>query len=72
MKKAVLNINSNEGYSASQVRGITLGELRDMIEEYIDYLGEDTEIVTEDEGNKYGASFGRINRVDIADDEEDY
>lgn len=72
MKKAVLNIFANKGYGADQVKGITLGELKYMIEEYIDYLGEDTEIVTQDEGNMYGASWGIITGIDIEQAEEDY
>lgn len=70
MKKAVLNIFANKGYSASQVKGMTLGELKSMIDEYIDYLGEDAEIVTQDEGNRYGASFGIITGIDEEQKEE--
>lgn len=72
MKKAILNIFANKGYSAKQVTGITLGELKNMIEEYIDYLGEDAEVVTQDEGNMYGASFGIITGIDEEETEEDY
>lgn len=71
MKKLLLKINGARGYSSNQVNSISLGVLRDMVEEYIEYYGADTEIVTHDESNSYGASYGVI--FDITEEEdEDY
>ena len=65
MKKIQLEIYGANGYSAEQVRSITVGELKAMLEDYDD----DIEIVTHDETNRYGASYGTI--IEIADIEED-
>lgn len=74
MPKIKFNIRSNEGYSANQVserhNTITVGELREMLEDYDD----DTEIVTYDLNNERGASWGLICNEypdEITDDEED-
>lgn len=69
MKKLLLKINGAKGYSSNQVNSISLGVLKDMVEEYIEYYGADTEIVTHDESNRYGASYGVI--FEIAEEEED-
>lgn len=69
MKKIKLEIYGADGYSAEQVRSITVGDLKAMLEDYED----DVEIVTHDETNRYGASYGRIIKItDIEEDDEDY
>ncbi len=65
MKKIQLEINGAQGYGAEQVRSITVGELRAMLEDYEDNI----EIVTHDYTNRYGASYGTI--IEIADVEKD-
>lgn len=73
MKKVLLEINGARGYGAEQVHSITLGELKNMVEEYIEYYGENTEIATHDETNRYGASYGVIyNITEVEEDEEDF
>ena len=67
MKKVLLEINGARGYGSEQVHSITLGELKNMVEDYIEYYGEDTEIVTHDDSNSYGASYGVI--FNISEDE---
>ena len=69
MKKVLLEINGARGYGSEQVHSITLGELKDMVEDYIEYYGEDTEIVTHDDINRYGASYGVIFNIS---EEENY
>ena len=54
--KLQLLVNSCKGYSADQVKGITVGELRDALADFDD----DDEIVTYDSSNAYGASFGQV------------
>lgn len=68
--KIALRIRANEGYSASQVKGITVGELRRWLEDYDD----DTEIVTHDLNSRYGAAWGKIAQyqpLEDADDEDE-
>ena len=71
MKKIGIRILANAGYSANQVNGVTLGELRDFIDEMIEYYDEDTEVVTVDDGNRYGANYGRLYLQDVLEDEEE-
>ena len=68
MKKVGVKILSNAGYGMDQVTGITLGELRDFIEEMIEYYDEDAEIITVDSGNKYGAKYGKLYLEEISED----
>lgn len=68
--KIALRIRANEGYSASQVKGLTVGELR----RWLDDFDDDDEIVTHDLNNGYGADWGTIDRYEITeycDDESD-
>ncbi len=73
--KIALRIRSNEGYDAEQAterhHTITVGELREALEGYED----DTEIVTLDLNNSYGADWGIIARgetiKEIDDEDED-
>lgn len=67
--KYQISIRSNEGYGADQVRGITVGELMEILQD----LNEDDEIVTHDLNNPRGASFGRLlaEIEDIREEEED-
>lgn len=56
----ILQISNCEGYAANQVTtGMTLGQLRDMVREAIEWYGEDAPLVTEDRSNR-AASFGTI------------
>ena len=71
MKKVGIKILSNAGYGADQVKGIKLGELKEFIEEMIEYYGEDTEVITVDSGNKYGAKYGKIYLVDSLDEDNE-
>lgn len=68
MKKVGIKILSNAGYGMDQVTGITLGELRDFIEEMIEYYDEDAEVITVDSGNKYGAKYGKLYLEEISED----
>ena len=68
MKKLKLRILANAGYSPAQVKGVTLAELRDFVEELLEYNDEDTEVVTTNDGNIYGAKYGKL----YLDVEEDY
>ena len=63
--KHLLKIRSNEGYAADQVKAMTVGELKEMIE----WLDDEDTFVLYDQNNAYGARFGRI--VDIEEDYED-
>lgn len=71
--KVKIEIRSNEGYSAKQIghNTITVGELRNLLEDYDD----DAEIVTYDLNNERGASWGTILAdqwpEEIADDDEE-
>ena len=75
MKKIGIGIHANAGYSAEQVKCVTLGELKDFIEELLEYNDESTEIFTVDSGNIYGAKYGEIYLDVVAydndEDEED-
>ena len=55
----ILNIKANEGYEPEQVenaRCITVGELKEWLEQFDD----DEKIITKDLNNKYGADYGII------------
>lgn len=60
MKKICMNILANAGYSKEQVKSVTLRELSDFVNELLEYNDENTEIITIDEGNLYGAKYGKI------------
>lgn len=75
MKKVGIGILANAGYGKDQVKGVTLGELQNFINEMIECYGEDTEIITIDRGNVYGAKYGKLYLSDDLNDdfdEEDY
>lgn len=55
--KYQLEITSNGGYSADQVKGMTVGELISLLEQ----LDQEDEVILHDEGNRYGASYGYFN-----------
>lgn len=72
--RAILEISSNEGYSADQVpTALTLGQLMDLLDEAIESYGEDAIIVTRDAGNRYGARWGKIyaDPIETQDDREE-
>lgn len=61
--KLILNIEGNKGYAADQVGNrycFTVGDLRRILDDYDD----DTPIITQDENNRYGASWGEVNSTD--------
>lgn len=61
--KLILNIEANKGYSADQVGDrhcFTVGDLRRILDDYDD----ETPIITQDENNRYGASWGEVNSTD--------
>jgi hypothetical protein len=66
--KYQINIRSNEGYGADQIRtAITVAELRDAL----DYLEDDDELITYDLNNPRGAAYGKLtSRFDRVDEEE--
>ena len=51
--KYAFYINGNQGYGHDQVKSITVGELKEMLEE----LNEDDELFLKDTGNRYGANW---------------
>lgn len=71
MNKIALRIRSNEGYNAEQAterhRTMTVKELREILE----YYDDDTEIVTLDLNNGYGAKWGVIDRWEAIAEFED-
>ena len=67
MQKLILEIYGARGYSKNQVRGLTVGELREMLEGYED----DVQIVTHDESNSYGASYGELRFITEDYEDED-
>jgi hypothetical protein len=71
MKKVGIGILANAGYGKDQVQGVTLGELRGFIDEMIESYGEDTEIITVDRGNKYGANYGKLYLTDELENDYD-
>ena len=56
--KLTMLISPNQGYGPDQVEGLTLADLRELVNEAIDEHGEDAEVVTYDSGNRYGAKYG--------------
>ena len=70
MKRVAIRILANAGYSKEQPKGVTLGDLKNFIEELIEYYDEDTEIVTRNDGNIYGAKYGQL-YLDYDDPDED-
>ena len=71
MKKVGIGILANAGYGKDQVKGVTLAELKNFIDEMIEYYGEDTEIITIDRGNVYGAKYGKLYLSNDLEDEYD-
>lgn len=71
MKKIGIEILSNAGYGMDQVNSITLGELKELVDELFEKYDEDTEIVTIDGGNTYGAKYGKIYASIIEDEDDD-
>lgn len=66
--KYQLNIRANGGYSADQVKGLTVGDLKALLDE----MDDDDEIITYDSTNAYGAAYGTISGTyDESDAEED-
>ncbi len=66
--KYQLEITSNGGYAADQVKSITAGELISILSD----LDENDEIVLHDQGNRYGASYGyTYGNLIEADNDED-
>jgi hypothetical protein len=66
--KLQLNIKGSQGYAPDQVKTMTVGELKELLEGY----GEGEEIYLYDTCNAYGAKFGTIlNIEEDYDDEED-
>lgn len=70
MRKIGIEILANAGYGMDQVRSITLGELKEWIDGLYEQYDEDTEIVTVDNGNRYGAKYGKL-YASIIDEEEE-
>lgn len=64
--KLKMLINATAGYSADQVKAITIGDLKQMLEWYED---EDT-IVLYDHDNRYGAPYGVINDLEEIDEDD--
>ncbi len=71
MKKLGIRILANAGYGMDQVKSITLGELKELVDELFEQYDEDTEIVTIDSGNVYGAKYGRIYGSIVEDENDD-
>lgn len=65
--KLQLEIRANEGYSADQVKAITVSDLKEMLAWYDD---EDT-IVLYDQNNRRGACYGVIWDIEELDEDED-
>lgn len=69
--KVTLNIESNLGYGPDQVTGITLADLREMVEEAVTEWGGDTEVVICQINNPYGANYGQFAAYDLFQSTED-
>lgn len=54
--KIILRALGNAGYGADQVKGITVRELKDLLED----LQDDDVIITKNLSNRYGANYGEI------------
>ena len=70
MKKICISILANAGYSKEQVKGVTLRELIDFVNELLEYNDENTEVITINEGNYRGAKYGKI-YLEVEEDEEE-
>lgn len=71
MKRVVMAVSPNEGYGVDQIeRSVTLGQLKEKIEDAINYYGEDCIIVTHNSGNRYGAKYGRLYNEEIVSEDE--
>lgn len=72
----LLPIDDNQGYSPDQVEtGFTLADLLAVVQEAIAQHGDDAVVVL-DNGQRYGAQYGRIDRyrdmlAPVEGDEED-
>lgn len=70
-KRVVISIKANDGYGVDQPETtLTLGELRDLIDDAAEYYGEDCIVVTHDSANRYGASYGKIYKSEIISEDE--
>ena len=72
--KVTLQHEGNLGYGSDQVKGMTLGDLLEAVQDAVTEWGEDTEVVAFQTNNTYGASYGTLSRWETfraADDEED-
>jgi hypothetical protein len=66
MNRLIIEIDTCQGYSAGQVNhSITVGELKELLEDYSD----DTVIVTKESANRYGAKYGSISNYIIDEDD---
>lgn len=69
-----IGITGNAGYSANQVRKMTVSELISELENF----DSKDEIYLKDAGNRYGAAYGQINYIEQGlsevdeDDEDEY
>ena len=65
--KYILPIISNQGYSAEQVEGISVFELKSMLED----LDDADTIVLQDGGNQHGANYGTIaGEIELYEEDE--
>lgn len=68
-KVVVVSVTPNAGYSSEQAleyrRGLTLEEIKNLIEEAIENYGEDAVLVT-NSGDRYGATWGVIDFESIS------
>lgn len=62
-----LGITGNAGYSANQVRTMTVGDLISDLEQF----DPEDKIYLKDAGNRYGAAYGQINYIEYAQSDED-
>lgn len=69
--KVLLNVESNLGYGADQVKGMTLADLLEAVEMAIEDWGADTEVVPHQINNQYGANFGTVHQWDTFTAEND-
>ena len=59
-EKVILRINDRQGYSPDQIKdSITLGALLEAVEQAIADFGAEAMVVL-DNGDRYGATFGRL------------
>lgn len=66
MARISINVEGNLGYSPDQIESrITLGDLLEQVQEAIEEWGEDAEVVLHQMNNRYGASYGRLNRYEL-------